>query len=163
MEYNLIMTNAHKPKNAAASLPRTSEKTTEPSIEGPITKQKYKRILYVDDEIGLRRAMGRKLKETGATEIVTARDVADAMTILQSDRNFDVIVCDLDMPGGNALKLIEQMKQTEIQIPVIVFSGGFLSATPEKILEAGALTVFEKGSESRLNDMIVRITGIINN
>ncbi|MFH2022894.1 MAG: response regulator [Candidatus Micrarchaeota archaeon] len=103
------------------------------------------------------------MKETGATEIVTARDVADAMTILQSDRNFDVIVCDLDMPGGNALKLIEQMKQTEIQIPVIVFSGGFLSATPEKILEAGALTVFEKGSESRLNDMIVRITGIINN
>ena len=119
--------------------------------------------MYVDDEAFLRRAMGRKLKETGATEIITARSVSEAIEILQSDSNFDVVVSDLDMPGGNALELIRQMKEAIIQIPVIVLSGGFISATPEQILEAGALALFEKGSESRLNDMIVRITGIINN
>lgn len=60
------------------------------------------RILIVDDEDGIRRAMVRMLR---GHETVQAASGADARQILESDQAFDLILCDMMMPDVSGMDL----------------------------------------------------------
>jgi response regulator RpfG family c-di-GMP phosphodiesterase len=55
------------------------------------------RILFVDDEQNILDGIKRQLRNS--YEIVTANSASDALTILEKDKNFSVIVSDMRMPG----------------------------------------------------------------
>jgi len=56
-----------------------------------------RRVLVVDDDALLRRALGRMLR---GHEVVPAASISEAFGILEEDRAFDLILCDLMMPDG---------------------------------------------------------------
>ena len=63
------------------------------------------RILVVDDEISMHRALCRGLAELGAVQAV--RSMGSAVELLQGGATFDAILADLIMAEGTGLELIE--------------------------------------------------------
>ena len=70
-----------------------------PSRMTPLTRG---RILVVDDEEPLRRLMARLLAEH---EVVTVGSGQEARDLLEHDQAFDLILCDLMMPGMSGMDL----------------------------------------------------------
>ena len=65
------------------------------------------RVLVVDDEPMLGRAITRGLKEH---EVVAVTSGAEALTLFQRGERFDVVLCDLMMPGMPGFDLHEQLR-----------------------------------------------------
>lgn len=81
------------------------------------------RILIVDDEPGLRYAMVRMLK---GNEVIEAPSGEEARRILESDRSFDLILCDMMMPTMSGVDLHEWMLEEcpELADQVVFITGG---------------------------------------
>jgi DNA-binding response OmpR family regulator len=71
----------------------------------------------VEDEIVTQR-LTRKILEERGYEVIVAADGVDALMAL-GKMNFDLIVCDINMPNMDGFKLLEFLNQKDILIPVI--------------------------------------------
>ena len=92
------------------------------------------RILVLDDSAMMRMVLRKSLSmaKVQANEIVDATDGQEALRLLQSGLPFDLMFCDLNMPGMTGDELIaELMKTTGLAIPPIVIVSA--EATPERI------------------------------
>ncbi len=96
------------------------------------------RVLVVDDEVALLRLIERSLRQDGF-EVVTAIDTSSARQAL-SRISVDILCLDVDMPDGDGLDLLEEVRLTAPDLPAIVMSG---NATPERRLRAAQLGVEE--------------------
>ena len=67
-----------------------------PSSEAPQLVNVHARILVVDDEPGIRRSLERILRRQHT--VVSAASGAEARELLNTDQNFDLILCDVMMP-----------------------------------------------------------------
>ena len=74
-------------------------------------------ILVVEDEIVTQR-LTRKILEERGYEVIVAADGVEALMML-GKMNFDLIVCDINMPNMDGFKLLEFLNQKNILIPVI--------------------------------------------
>ena len=85
-------------------LPIRAEETTpsEDSAEPASEPNPGGRILVVDDEVGIRRAMKRLLRDH---ETILAENGAEAIEIIQRDQAFDLILCDVMMPEISGMDL----------------------------------------------------------
>lgn len=81
---------------------------TEP-IKQTVSKQ---RILFVEDEPLLREAVARRLRKHFRVETVGCGE--DALTLLQADTNFDLIVSDLLMARGSGMELYQWLSSSEL-------------------------------------------------
>jgi len=83
-----------------------------------MTEQK---VLFVDDEEGVRVSWDRYLTQSGFA-VVTAENVEQAVKVLQADK-IDVIVSDLRMPGLSGLEFMSIVKQNYPHIQFIMLTG----------------------------------------
>ena len=74
-------------------------------------------ILVVEDEIVTQR-LTRKILEGRGYEVVVAEDGVDALMAL-GKINFDLVLCDINMPNLDGFKLVEFLNAKSIFIPVI--------------------------------------------
>jgi CheY-like chemotaxis protein len=89
-----------------------------PVAEDPIrTSGPMATILVVEDEIVTQR-LTRKILEERGYEVVVAEDGVDALIAL-GKINFDLILCDINMPNMDGYKLVEFLNTKNIFIPVI--------------------------------------------
>jgi CheY-like chemotaxis protein len=97
--------------------PRTAEASgpAEPVADRP-------RVLVVDDEPALRRSYRRVLEED--FEVREAGGTDEAIAVLGADADFDVVLCDLHMPGRSGAALY---REVEARWPDL--SGAFLFIT----------------------------------
>lgn len=110
--------------------------TTKPPPERPEARKIAKkpgRILVVDDEKGIRDAMVRMLKPH---EVVTAGDGHEAKRIVESDQAFDLILCDMMMPGfsGMDLHLWLSVEHPRLAERVIFITGGAFTPKTQQYL-----------------------------
>lgn len=94
------------------------------------------RVLVVDDEVDLLLGIAQSLSQEGF-EVVTAIDTTSARNTL-SRISVDILCLDVDIPDGNGLDLLEEVRLIAPEIPAIVMSG---DASPEKRLRAAQLGV----------------------
>lgn len=101
------------------------------------------RILLVDDH---------KIVRDGLKQILTAyypsaivEEGSDAEEAFQKIRSteFDVIICDLTMPGRSGIDVVKQVKELHPKVPVII-----LTMNPE---EQYAIRAFKAGASGYLN------------
>ncbi|HTV24155.1 MAG TPA: ATP-binding protein [Polyangiaceae bacterium] len=87
------------------------------------------RALVIDDEVLLRRAFGRALQPQ--YDLVLADSAERARAILARDRAFDVILCDLMMPGMSGMDWYAWLatEHAELAARVVFMTGG--AVTPE--------------------------------
>ncbi|MEI6948798.1 response regulator transcription factor [Paraflavisolibacter sp. H34] len=80
------------------------------------------RILIADDHAIIRRGLKQILSEEyPSAEFAEATDAEAALKkIIQQE--FDVLICDLSMPGRNGLEVVKQVKQHRPRLPVLILS-----------------------------------------
>lgn len=72
------------------------------------------KILLVDDDPAILRAVSRALKKEGHSVCLTG-DARCALHYLQTDNDIDVILCDEDMPNMKGSELVEELKEKHSQ------------------------------------------------
>jgi CheY-like chemotaxis protein len=79
------------------------------------------RILVVDDDTAVRGAIKMVLERDGH-HVVLAGDGRAGVSAVQSD-TFDVVICDIFMPGMDGIETIHAFHQSNPQMPIIAMSG----------------------------------------
>ena len=95
------------------------------------------RILYIDDDAGLRRLVQRALARLGY-EVVLAENGAAGLALIRAER-FDVIALDHFMPGQEGIEVLEEIRTLEDHPPVIYASGSDEGRIAIAALKAGAV------------------------
>ena len=78
------------------------------------------RVLVVDDEVGVRRALERGLGAEGM-DVVTASDGPSALRAALTGA-FDVVLLDVMLPGLSGYRVLERLRAEGVQTPVLLVS-----------------------------------------
>lgn len=95
------------------------------------------RVLLVDDEEPLTRAIGRSLTRNGY-EVVIALDGLQATKRLDG-ASFDLVLSDISMPGMTGIELLHAVRQRDLDVPVILMTGSPTVDTATRAIELGVL------------------------
>jgi putative nucleotidyltransferase with HDIG domain len=79
------------------------------------------RILVVDDEESVRAVAAALLTRTGYS-VTTTESAQEALTRLQQDPDYDLVLCDVMMPVTDGLTLLDHLCTDHPGIPVVMFS-----------------------------------------
>jgi len=79
------------------------------------------RILVVDDSAAIRTAVAAFLDGAGL-EASEAGSLQGALELLNAGR-FDAAVVDYMLPDGNALELLAKLRETGVQLPIVILTG----------------------------------------
>ncbi|HYC31790.1 MAG TPA: response regulator [Gemmatimonadales bacterium] len=86
-------------------------------------RRRPRNVLIVDDEEIVRMLVARALVEAGCS-VVEAPHGAAALAILESDAyDFDLVLCDLVMPGLNGRDLARWLAANRPDLPILLISG----------------------------------------
>jgi len=136
----------------APSAPRASE-----AAPVPVEKRRG-RVLIIDDEPAVGRALARMLGRQYTSTVVESGQ--DGLTRLQSGEAFDVIFCDLMMPGLSGMDLYEQVQELkpELASRFIFMTGGAYTPRARSFLETAPNGWAEKPFDSQqLLQMLARV------
>lgn len=107
------------------------------------------RVLVVDDndgDLGLfEEALGRvRIRIV----LVTRKDAQQALDLLATDREFDLILSDLNMPNISGAEFVNRlgMKPELTQIPIVLMSSSLKSKLPARIANAMTVPYFTKAA-----------------
>lgn len=92
-------------------------------------------ILLVDDDNGLNRGIAMAMKATDI-DVKSCGTLGDARILLSNER-MDLVILDVNLPDGNGLDLLHEIRQTN-QIPVILLTANDIETDIVSGLELGA-------------------------
>jgi len=81
-----------------------------------------RRVVLAEDDIAMREMLAAVLRE-GGYQVTTVNDGSELSLLLCEPRpnvHFDLIVTDVNMPGGSGLDVIDQLRHAGDDTPVIV-------------------------------------------
>jgi two-component system response regulator AtoC len=95
-------------------------------------------VLLIDDDPGIRKLLGRELSRRADLQVETAAGGEQGLALL--DRlGFDVVVCDVRMPGMDGLEVLKRIKDREPDITeVIMLTGHGTIDSAIEAIKAGA-------------------------
>lgn len=111
------------------------------------------KILIIDDERGIRRAL-KEILEFEGFEIEEAEDGKQGLEKMR-DQLYDVVFCDIKMPGMDGMEVLEAMEKENIDAPVIMISGHGNIDTAVQAIKKGAFDFIEKPLD--LNRILVTV------
>jgi len=106
-----------------------------------VVEDKRKRVVIVDDEPGVRESLRMALK--GEYEPVTAATAAEALSALAAG-GVDVVLLDIVMPGINGLELLERIRATHGDVPVVMLTATKTVKTAVGAMKLGAFDYLTK-------------------
>jgi PAS domain S-box-containing protein len=114
------------------------------------------RVLMVEDSEDDVLLTVRALKKGGYDPAYERVETAGAMRTALREKTWDIIVCDYQMPQFNGLAAIALLKETGIDIPLIIVSGAIGEETAADCMRYGAHDYIMKGNLARLVPAIER-------
>lgn len=100
------------------------------------------RILVIDDEevihVSLKRILGRQGHRVDA--VLSA---IEGLELLKQER-YDLVITDLMMPDINGIQLLEQVREAELRVPVLMITGYPSIRTAVQALRLGAVDYLAK-------------------
>jgi len=101
-------------------------------------------ILVADDEENVLRLLVDLLESQGY-RVLTARDGAEAIALLESRRNaIDLVVLDLFMPNVTGMEVVTHLRNSAPHLPILISTGFGTAAIDPETLSLGHLVVLEK-------------------
>src|SRR3954469_10010863 len=112
-------------------------------------------VLAVDDEEPLRRLVERMLTRAGLS-VTTAASAIEALEIFRSGRRFDTIVSDLIMPKMDGMRFLREVRQLDLDVPMIFLTGNPSLSTAIEAMEQGGFRYLAKPVEAERLTAIVK-------
>jgi response regulator RpfG family c-di-GMP phosphodiesterase len=100
------------------------------------------RILLVDDESGIRQSLSTYLEHHGF-EVETAEDAMTAFASFRRQRP-DMVLTDISMPGASGLDLLQQIKEKDGSVEVIMITAYLDISFAIQAMRRGAFDFFTK-------------------
>jgi two-component system, NarL family, invasion response regulator UvrY len=113
------------------------------------------RVLIADDHAIVRKGLKQLLLEEYPSAKV--EEVADAESLINKtiQEEWDIVICDLSMPGRSGLDALRQIKQSNPSLPVLIMSVHPEDQYALRVLKAGASAYL--GKETVHNELIKAI------
>ncbi|WP_306640264.1 sigma-54-dependent transcriptional regulator [Sanyastnella coralliicola] len=110
-------------------------------------------ILIIDDEASIRSSL-REILEYEDYKVEEAENGKEGIQKIQ-DGKFDLIFCDIKMPGMDGIETLERIRLMEVETPVVMISGHGTVETAVEALKKGAWDFIEKPLD--LNRILVTL------
>ena len=114
------------------------------------------KVLIVDDDIELRRALHVRLKANNY-DTVYAADALAAMSVAKQEHP-DLIILDLGLPAGDGYVVMQRLHAIPALacIPIIVLSARDAASNRDKALAAGCVAFLEKPPDNAVLLSVIR-------
>jgi PAS domain S-box-containing protein len=122
-------------------LPRAKEGAKPADAETSLAQPKEAkslRVLLVDDDILVSMGAADMLLDLGHN-VTEARSGLQALTLLETDSRFDVVVTDYAMPGMNGFELAQRIKERNPKLSIILATG-YAKLPADRSIEFGHLS-----------------------
>lgn len=118
------------------------------------------KILFIEDEPGLQKALGEALQDAGY-EVASAADGEEGLRLALRDIP-DLILLDLILPKKDGFEVLRELRgdSRTAQIPVIVLTNLEGSSEVQKALERGATAYLVK-TNYELNEVIEKVRDVL--
>ncbi|MDX1661669.1 MAG: PAS domain S-box protein [Gemmatimonadota bacterium] len=114
-------------------------------------------VLLVEDETSVRK-LARRVLERAGYEVIVAENGAQALDLVRGDSELiDVVVSDVVMPGMSGGELMERMRESRPDLPVVLVSGYSHEEAVEGVLEKASAFVQKPFSPDRIVRVIRRV------
>jgi two-component system nitrogen regulation response regulator NtrX len=111
-------------------------------------------ILIVDDEPGVRSALGGVLRDEGYE--VDAVDSGESCLDRLARQAYDVVVLDIWLPGMDGLATLARMRERQIEAQVVIISGHGNIESAVRAIKMGAFDFVEKPLSLEKTVLVVR-------
>jgi len=103
-----------------------------------------RRILFVDDDLGVQSAVTRMLEEMGHT-VTTCANGAEGVAVYERDHaDFDLVILDMVMPVMGGREAFLEMKRINPTVSALLASGYSLAGEAQDILDQGVKGFIQK-------------------
>jgi PleD family two-component response regulator len=118
------------------------------------------KILHVEDDVLMSKAITKILQKNNY-EIISILDGKQAFEILEKQKDFDLIICDIMLPYFNGLEILSRIKSdSELRhIPVIIISSIGNEEIVRETLHLGADDFIRKPIMA--GELIIRVSKLI--
>ena len=106
------------------------------------------RVLIVDDERAIRNSLKEILTDEGYDADI-AEDGAAAISKVEKEK-FDVIFCDIKMPGMDGIEVLDKLVEMGVDAAVVMISGHGDIDTAVECIKKGAFDFVQKPLASAL-------------
>ncbi len=106
------------------------------------------RVLYIDDESSLLTLTQLYLKEEAGLDVEIATTAEEGLSLLQKS-SYDAIISDYDMPDIDGIQFLKLVRDYDLAIPFIIFTGKGREEVAIEALNNGADFYIQKGGEPR--------------
>ncbi len=113
------------------------------------------KLLVADDDATVRLVLKRTLTKMGHN-VVLAKDGLEALTAIQTDHTLDVVLIDNSMPILEGKEVIQKVRASGNDIPIISLSGTTEREFSEKLISLGANQVLPKPTTAEMLDRALR-------
>lgn len=100
------------------------------------------RVLVVDDELSVREFFEILLRKEGY-EVVSAMDGSQALHLIREEE-FDLVITDLQMAGGDGMNLLREVKKIQPEVPVIMVTAFATTDSAVEAMKNGAFDYMSK-------------------
>lgn len=104
------------------------------------------RILIADDHAIVRKGLRQLLMEEYPTAVIEETGDAESLINKALQQEWDVVICDMSMPGRSGLDALRQLKQSIPSLPVLIMSMHPEDQYALRVLKAGASGYLNKES-----------------
>ncbi|MCR2803436.1 response regulator transcription factor [Paenibacillus soyae] len=112
------------------------------------------RILLVDDHPSVGEGTKTMIEQDGEMKVTVALSALEALDKVHSEA-FDIILCDLNMPGISGLELTKRLIQNDPERKVIIYSGYEIGTHFNLLVESGVSGFISKtASREQLHNSI---------
>ena len=111
------------------------------------------KVLIIDDERAIRNSLGEILTDEGY-EVDTAEDGAAGLQQVEKEK-YDVIFCDIKMPGMDGVEVLGKLTEMGLDSAVIMISGHADIETAVECIKMGAFDFVQKPLD--LNRILITI------
>ena len=115
-----------------------------PTSASQQTEEGTFRVLHVDDDPGFLEMVGMFLeREDERFAVVQATSASNGLDHL-SERAFDCVISDYDMPGCNGIGFLEEVREEFPELPFILFTGKGTEEVASDAISAGVTDYLQK-------------------
>lgn len=115
-------------------------------------------ILVVDDEEPVQRMIGRLLERGGYADVTLASSSGEAFTLL-SQKSFDLMLADVQMPGGSGIELLEKTRSEHPFLATLMVTGSDDAELAGLALNLGAYGYIIKPFKG--NEVLINISNAL--